>query len=257
MELDPVKRAIAETWDRGATTYDDLVGHGQLSADQALAWKAVLAEVLPKPPGEILEVGAGTAAIGLLMAELGYRVTAVDLSRGMLERARMKAVARNLTMTFDVGDAEALPYPDTRFDAVVTRHLVWSLPNPDQAMREWRRLVKPGGAVIVIDSMRMPGSLLARIRERAGLFLLRLRPSSDAGHRYPDDVRASLPLTGLRSPDRYRALLEAAGLPLVVIAELETLHRLELRSMPLRERWASSERIYLFAARRPYHEAQT
>ena len=74
-------------WDLDAPTYDDSPSHALGDPVEAACWRAALRRHLPEPPASVLEVGAGTGAIGLLAAELGYDVTTLDLSPNMLARA--------------------------------------------------------------------------------------------------------------------------------------------------------------------------
>jgi len=94
--MDPLKVSIVKAWDRGVEDYDDLVAHGRLTRTEADAWKAVLTRLLPPLPSRVLEVGAGTGVMSVLLGELGYQVTATDISRGMLQEARRKAAELTL-----------------------------------------------------------------------------------------------------------------------------------------------------------------
>ena len=76
-------------------------------------------------------------------AEMGHVVTGLDLSKGMLERAERKASERGLVIDFVVGPAEEPPLG--AFDAVMARHLLWTLPAPAEALAAWRRAVRDGG----------------------------------------------------------------------------------------------------------------
>jgi SAM-dependent methyltransferase len=82
---------IRDFWDRDAETYDRSPTHAASDPVEAAAWRAALRRHLPAPGAAILDAGAGTGSISLLLAELGYRVTALDLSPEMLARARAKA----------------------------------------------------------------------------------------------------------------------------------------------------------------------
>src|SRR5262245_66165156 len=93
---------IREYWDEDAHTYDETRSHAISDTLEAAAWRQALTDALPEPGSTVLDVGAGTGALSLLAAELGYRVTALDLSPGMLGRAELKAKERGLDerMTF-------------------------------------------------------------------------------------------------------------------------------------------------------------
>ena len=89
-----VNDRIREFWDRDSATYDHSASHAASDPLEAAAWRAALRRALPDPPASVLDVGAGTGSLSLLAAELRYEVTALDLSEGMLSKAREKAAAR-------------------------------------------------------------------------------------------------------------------------------------------------------------------
>ena len=80
-------------------------------------------------------------------------MTGLDLSEKMMDEGRKKTKERALSMTFLHGDAENPPFPDNHFDVVINRHLLWTLPNPETALKSWKRIIKPGGRVIIIDGL--------------------------------------------------------------------------------------------------------
>ena len=128
-------------WDEDARTYDRSPSHAASDPVEAAAWREILRRHLPEPPASVMDVGAGTGAISLLLAELGYRVTAVDLSPGMLARAAEKAAERGVELTTVA--APATTPPAGPFDAVVERHLLWTTPDPVAALSAWRKVVAP------------------------------------------------------------------------------------------------------------------
>jgi ubiquinone/menaquinone biosynthesis C-methylase UbiE len=249
--MDPLKVSIVKAWDRGVEDYDELVAHGRLTRTEADAWKVVLTRLLPPAPAKILEVGAGTGVMSLLLAELGYSVTATDISKGMLDEARRKASERRLAIAFEIADAEALPFGEKTFDAVFGRHILWTLPYPDRALGEWRRVLKPGGRLVLVDSLAAPSSAAGRLQRLVSDLLRRLRRPTGTGHRYSAQVHAALPLAGNGDPTRYTDLIREAGFELTGTETLDRLKQLESRAMPLADRWHAQDRKYAFTARRP------
>ena len=77
-----MEHRIQAWWDEDAGTYDRSPSHAASDPVEAAAWRTALLRSLPPAPAKVLDAGAGTGAMSLLAADLGYRVTALDLSRG-------------------------------------------------------------------------------------------------------------------------------------------------------------------------------
>ncbi len=200
---------IRDWWDADASVYDDAAGHALSDPIEEACWRAVLASTLPTAPAAVLDVGVGTGAIALLAADLGHAVTGIDLSDAMLERARAKAEARSLDVTFVHGPAEAPP-PEL-FDAIVERHLVWTLPDPVAALAAWRGVCRPGGRLILLEgSWGGEGPFVELADVLADVLDRILGDAADHHHaEYPTDL--GLPLQGQRSPAPYLAAVAEAG----------------------------------------------
>ena len=152
---DEVKTKIKTYWNERSESFDQDIGHGADATESAL-WKKHLSQIIGTTPQKILDVGTGTGMIALNMAELGHTVTGIDLGEKMLAIAKKKAETRNLVVCFTPGDAENPQFPDNSFDCVICRHLLWTLPHPDKAIREWARITRPGGVIIAIDGHAQP-----------------------------------------------------------------------------------------------------
>lgn len=146
-----MKDEIVEGWSRDSDGYSRYVRNSMAARGEKKAWQDVLTEALGKDKLKILDVGTGPGIMAFQLAELGHDVTGIDLADGMLREARANAGRYGLKVEFQKGDAENLPFPDASFDAVVSRWVLWTLPNPEKALREWQRVVRPGGKVVYID----------------------------------------------------------------------------------------------------------
>lgn len=95
----------------------------------------------------VLDVGCGTGVAALTAARVGAKVTGVDLTPPLVERARENAALMNVEATFQQGDVEALPVADAAFDVVISQFGHMFAPRPDVAVREMLRALKPGGTI--------------------------------------------------------------------------------------------------------------
>ena len=99
----------------------------------------------------VLDVGCGPGFFSVLLARLGYEVTAVDYTENMLEEARKNAAHYGVDIDFRRMDAQNLDFEDGIFDLVISRNVLWNLEQPEQAYREWLRVLKPNGTVMNFD----------------------------------------------------------------------------------------------------------
>ncbi|MFP8954244.1 class I SAM-dependent methyltransferase [Natrialbaceae archaeon A-arb3/5] len=148
---DDVKNAVQQHWGDRADSFDDDSQHGIHSDEQREAWLSVLGPWTGEPANRVLDVGCGTGVISLLLAELGHDVTGVDFAPEMLEQAQTKVEQSELSVEFQRGDAENLAQSDSAYDLITARHLIWTLPSPERAIDEWRRVVRPGGRIVLIE----------------------------------------------------------------------------------------------------------
>lgn len=241
-----VKSAIRSRWDVSSHKYDTHDGHGIKSAEERDAWKRVLGEALARSGLDILDVGCGTGEMSLVLAEMGHNVQGVDLSEKMLSRAREKAKASRLKVKFSLGDAERLKFDPGRFDALISRHVLWTLPHPDRAMEVWKRVVKVGGQVLVIDARWRDDSISSRSRRLASevgmIFLERQNPWKGW---YPKDLNSALPHRyGLTSQEAKR-YFERSGLKDVTLTDLHDIREIQKVGMPFYRRISFNWTYYM------------
>ncbi|MFF8675470.1 class I SAM-dependent methyltransferase [Streptomyces sp. NPDC015242] len=141
----------AVDWDAQAAVFDEQPDHGLRDPAVRRAWAHRLRAWLPRRAGDVLDLGCGTGSLSLLAAEQGHRVTGVDLSPAMVRLARQKPAGRDAV--FLVGDAAAPPIGERRFDAVLVRHVLWTLPDPARVLRHWCGLLRPGGRLVLVEGV--------------------------------------------------------------------------------------------------------
>ncbi|MBC7268609.1 MAG: class I SAM-dependent methyltransferase [Streptomyces sp.] len=138
-------------WDARAAAFDEEPDHGLRDPAVRGAWAERLRSWLPGRGCDLLDLGCGTGSLSRLAAEQGHRVTGVDLSPAMVERARAKLAGRDAA--FLVGDAAAPPVGEQRYDVVLVRHVLWTLPDPARALRHWWGLLRPGGRLLLVEGV--------------------------------------------------------------------------------------------------------
>ncbi len=200
---------LRQWWDLDAATYDDSLSHALGDPVEAACWRAALARHLPAPPASVLDVGAGTGAISLLAAKLGYEVTALDLSPEMLTRATRKAEAKRVRLRTVIGSATEPP--EGPFDAVVERHLLWTTPDPVAALAAWRTAA-PRGRLVLFEGIFARTRPLDRARDRL-THAIRSFEGTGHDHHAPYDpvVLGSLPLANARTLEPLLNAVGAAG----------------------------------------------
>ena len=145
-------------WTHRASGYS-AVNREELATDQKAVWRGVIAgKIAGNHPGKrpdeirVLDVGTGPGFFAIILAELGYQVTAVDYTASMLEEARRNAGALAGCIRFRQMNAEELTFPADSFDVVVTRNVTWNLRDPERAYGQWSRVLKPGGVLLNFDA---------------------------------------------------------------------------------------------------------
>jgi len=103
------------------------------------------------PGMKVLDVACGTGNQALPAARSGAAVTGVDIATNLLAQARQRATQENLSIQFDEGDAEQLPYPDAQFDVVLSMFGAMFGPRPELVASELQRVCRPGGLIAMAN----------------------------------------------------------------------------------------------------------
>jgi SAM-dependent methyltransferase len=141
--IQPLKAALRSTW---------MAGDFGVVARTIASNAESFINSLPISAGEkVLDVATGTGNLAVPLARKGAIVTGVDIAPNLLAQARERAAAENLSITFDEGDAEQLPYNDAAFQAVVTMFGAQFAPRPELVASECARVLAPGGLLAMAN----------------------------------------------------------------------------------------------------------
>jgi SAM-dependent methyltransferase len=170
-----------EQWDIEAASFDDEPDHGLADPRTRAAWRDLLLGALPSVPARVADLGCGTGTLTRLLTDEGYAVDGVDLSPEMIRRARAKVPEA----TFCVGDASCPALEPTTYDVVLSRHVLWAMPDPAAALVRWLDLLKPDGVVVLIEGRWANGAGLTA--KDAEAIVLTMRTEVAVRH-LPDEV---------------------------------------------------------------------
>jgi demethylmenaquinone methyltransferase/2-methoxy-6-polyprenyl-1,4-benzoquinol methylase len=145
--------AVRTMFDRIAPVYDAM--NVVMTAGLDGGWRAATVRAAVSPGDSVLDACCGTGDLALAALAAGGRVTGLDFSERMLERARRKSSA----VEWVQGDALALPFDDGSFDAATVGFGLRNVEDHERALRELRRVLRPGGRLGVLDVTRPRGLL--------------------------------------------------------------------------------------------------
>jgi ubiquinone/menaquinone biosynthesis C-methylase UbiE len=153
-------REISEKYDRFARWYDLVEGVPNL-----LGVRKLRRRLLRHASGNVLEVAVGTG-MNLPYYPPGCRITAVDVSREMLNVARRRAAKLSMDVSFSLAEEAALSFSDKNFDTVVSSLTTCTFPNPVAALQEMARVCKPTGRILLVEHGRSNREWLGRWQDR-------------------------------------------------------------------------------------------
>lgn len=147
---------IKAYWEGEAQVYS--VGiEEELKGFQRDAWKEIILENRPgyTKDGEvlqILDVGTGPGFFPIILSEAGHDVTGIDITENMIACAKENINQEGVKARLMTMDSQVLDFSDSSFDMVICRNLTWTLDDPVKAYREWHRVLKPSGILLIFDA---------------------------------------------------------------------------------------------------------
>lgn len=242
------KKIIAKYWDLRSKSYSG--GVTPFIDTEIDTWKRCLAHHIDEHIYKALDVGTGTGFLSNILTDMGLEVTGIDISRGMLYQAQ--SVSKKKNIHFCQGDAENLPFKDDSFDLVISRHLLWTLPDPEKAIREWVRVLRPGCMVIIIDGSWFDPSPYMVLRRYAASVLARIlrRGTPVEFSVLYNPIKDTLPLYHKAKPDQILRSLSRAGLIDPYFDKLEDINSFYRKHAFLEHKISYSDPEFLVAGRK-------
>lgn len=150
--MEKIKNRIITYWDERAEDFAAL-RIKELRDDISQRWEKEIFRYIPQDRSlKILDIGTGSGYFALLLSQMGYDVTGIDLTEKMIAEAKKTAQVLNSSARFLVMDAENPEFAEESFDVILTRNLTWTLPHPRKAYKAWKRLLKKGGILLNFDA---------------------------------------------------------------------------------------------------------
>lgn len=152
-DIQALKAKMKATWEDG--DYASFASYMEPGAVEILEGWSIA------PGQSLLDIGCGSGQTAIPAAQRGLQVTGVDIAQNLIEHARQRAQTEGIEASFDVGDAEDLPYPDKNFDVAITMIGAMFAPRPDKVATELARVIRPGGKLYMANwtSASMPAQM--------------------------------------------------------------------------------------------------
>lgn len=221
-----VSDVICHHWNSRANTFEEHGPHNAItSEEQHRVWLEKLAQWTGPAPRKVLDIGCGTGVLSLILAEFGHNVTGIDFAANMITLAKEKSARAQLAIDFRVEDAANLSDADQTYDVIIGRHVIWTLPDPMRGVREWMRILRPTGRLVLIESTfaqnqppsaqkNLAKSLVAKISD-APLTIASYIAGRKHWRLYAKQYRviqAQLPFSGGAPADRLLHIMQQQGL---------------------------------------------
>lgn len=143
---------VEDNWSKAAEEYSNIIQR-ELNSFKKDAWTELILKNAPKKEKlKILDIGTGPGFFAIILSLAGHDVTAVDCTEKMIVQARQNAKRSDIKANFYVMDSHNLDFEDESFDLIVSRNVTWTLKSAETAYKEWKRVLKKEGRILIFDA---------------------------------------------------------------------------------------------------------
>lgn len=143
---------IKNYWEGEAQGYSEAI-EDELKGFERKVWSDLVLEYAPsKDRLDVLDIGTGPGFFSIILSQSGHNVTGIDLTDNMIAFARLNLAHEGANAKLMTMDCQELKFSDDCFDLLVCRNLTWTLDDPAKAYKEWHRVLRPGGRILVFDA---------------------------------------------------------------------------------------------------------
>ncbi|WP_081562286.1 class I SAM-dependent methyltransferase [Clostridium formicaceticum] len=147
-----IQSKIENYWEDRATDYSTSIWR-EMESFKKDAWMKMIAEYRPEGQSlKVLDIGTGPGFFAMILSLMGHQVTAIDCTENMLQEARHNTERIGVKVDFYKMDSHELDFPDESFDLILCRNLTWTLRAPMDAYKEWHRVLKSKGRLLIFDA---------------------------------------------------------------------------------------------------------
>lgn len=228
-ENTPEIKEIANYWKYRSDSYSEL-NMEEMHSWKRDAWRDLILQYAPdRPDLKILDVGTGPGFFAILLALEGFDVSAVDVTPEMIAHAKKNADRYGAEIHFYCHRAERLlRVSDNTFDLIVNRNVTWNLEFPKEALKEWKRVLRPGGRMVYFDAnwyMYLSDEHLAaamaqdsrRLEELYPAYAAKVKKKYLFQQERMEEIARQLPLSGKQRPEWDREVLTDLGMKDIII----------------------------------------
>lgn len=143
---------VRQHWEFSAKGYSNIV-KDELNSFKSDAWNKIIHEIIGnKEKLNILDVGCGPGFFSIILSKAGHNVVGIDCTENMIKEAIYNAEDENVNPQFKCMDSHNLDFEDNTFDLIINRNVTWTLTDPKGAYKEWNRVLKVGGKLLIFDA---------------------------------------------------------------------------------------------------------